>query len=72
MKKYRKKPVVVGVMRFGVSARSQRLCKEFIGNDWVDKVPIISPMHENKPGIRTLEGIMAIDVGEFIIKGVEG
>lgn len=73
--KARKKPVVVEVIQLRMhSARSYRKCKDFVGDSWVDhdEMPKASPMLESLPGIETLEGIMTISDGDYIIKGVNG
>lgn len=73
--KARKKPVIVDVMQFRMySTRIYRKCKEFVGDAWVDhdEMPRISPMLDSLPGIKTLEGIMTVSDGDYIIKGVNG
>lgn len=67
--KARKKPVEVEVIQLKmVSPRSYRKCKEFVGEKWVDH----DDMSNGLPGIRTLEGIMEISDGDYIIRGVHG
>ena len=71
--KYRKKPVVIEAMEYSqMSPRKHRLCREFVGDAWVEEVPRTSPMQDSKSGIRTLEGIMEVSTGDYIIKGVNG
>lgn len=73
--KARKKPIEVEVMQLKMhSARNYRKCKEFVGDTWVEpeKMSRVSPMMEPLPGIKTLEGIMEISDGDYIIKGVNG
>lgn len=63
--KYRKKPVVVDVIRFTLdSARSAR---DFCDGVLFDQSPF--PPWIN---IRTLEGTMRAELGDWIIKGVKG
>ena len=67
--KARKKPVVVEVVQLKMlSACSCRKCKEFVGEAWVDH----NNMPNGLPGIETLEGIMEISDGDYIIKGLQG
>lgn len=67
--KARKKPVTVEVVQLKMcSARSYRKCKEFVGEAWID----LHKMPNELPGIETLEGIMEISDGDYIIKGVQG
>lgn len=67
--KARKKPVVVEVLQLKMcSARSYRKCKDFVGKSWVDH----DNMPNGLPGIETLEGIMEVSDGDYIIKGVQG
>ncbi len=67
--KARKKPVTVEVVQLKMlSTRSYRKCKEFVGEVWVD----YDNMPNGLPGIETLEGIMEISDGDYIIKGVHG
>lgn len=67
--KARKKPVVVDVIRLKMcSTRSYRKCKEFVGKAWIDH----DRMPNGLPCIKTLEGIMEISDGDYIIKGVNG
>lgn len=74
--KARKKPVVVEVMQLKMcSARSYRKCKEFVGDAWIDHniMQKFNPrLTEPLPGIKTLEGIMIVSNGDYIIKGVNG
>lgn len=69
----RKKLAVVEVMQFRMySIRNYRKCKEFVGEAWVDhdEMPRVSPMLDSLPGIKTLEGVMTVSDGDYIIKGV--
>ena len=70
MKKYRKKPVVIEAIQFVDTTERIGEIQEFMGGitirvDYADKNnPIIK--------IDTLEGVMAANVGDYIIKGVKG
>ena len=69
MKKYRKKPVVIEAIQFVDTTERIGEIQEFMGGiirvDYADKNnPIIK--------IETLEGVMAANVGDYIIKGVKG
>lgn len=62
--KYRKKPVVIEAIKF-------------IGNDYGTLVALgslgLKPVIEdNRLVIETLEGVMSANVGDYIIKGVNG
>ena len=61
-KKYRKKPVVIEAIQF--DGDNMKECKEFIGNKYDNTL--------NYPNVTTLEGVMAVSIGDFIIKGVKG
>lgn len=61
--KYRKKPVVIEAIIF--DGENFQECKDFIGLDNIDNTLSI-------PHIVTLEGIMAVSVGDYIIKGIQG
>lgn len=68
--KYRKKPVVIDAIQFVDTAERIGEIQEFMGGitirvDYSDK---------NNPifKIDTLEGVMAANVGDYIIKGVKG
>lgn len=66
IKKYKKKPVVIEAMVWdGMSISKAR---EFCGKDQVD----IKGVYPGPFRIRTLEGIMIAEIGDYIIKGVEG
>ena len=61
--KYRKKPVVIDAMIFTVE--NYKECEAFIGKDNVDNTL-------SYPNIKTLEGVMRVSVGDYIIRGVQG
>jgi hypothetical protein len=63
MTKYRKKPVIVEAIQF--TNDNYKECESFIGEDDYDNTL-------NYPNIKTLEGIMRVSLGDFIIKGVNG
>ena len=68
--KYRKKPVVIDAIQFVDTVSRIGEIQEFMGGktirvDYADRNnPIIK--------IETLEGVMAANVGDYIIKGVKG
>lgn len=67
--KYRKIPVVIEAMKLRMhSSRSYRKCRLFVGDAWIDH----TEMPNELPGIKTLEGIMEVSNGDYIIKGVQG
>lgn len=64
--KYRKKPVIVEVMRF-TDATKDRVFNWVTCNksaEFFDGRPILK--------IQTLEGVMTVDIGDYVIKGVKG
>jgi len=68
MAKYRKKPVIIDAWEFdGGLDFSKTLPKEI-----KDAVDIIRLTQDNKLQIKTLEGNMLADIGDFIIKGIKG
>jgi hypothetical protein len=66
MAKYRKKPVVIEAEIY------KKGMEDGIGNKEVFNSPYISPFYEQRPYINTLEGIMYITEGDYIITGVKG
>lgn len=62
MGKYRKKPVVIDAVQF--DGDNFKECKDFIGDNFDNTL--------NYPNISTLEGVMRVSVGDFIIRGVSG
>lgn len=71
MAQYRKKPVVIEAFKYGYDARPDWFCDKVTSNDIVTYWD--EPMHENTYCIvKTLEGQMRGDYGDYIIKGVQG
>ena len=60
--KYRKKPVIIDAVLF--DGNNFKECEEFLCGNFDNTL--------NYPNIRTLNGIVSIDVGEYICKGVKG
>ena len=68
IKRYRKKPVVIRAIQF--NGHNWAECEDFIAGE-----PLMHPqwmMEYDHLDIRTLEGVMRADVGDYIIKGVMG
>lgn len=61
MNMYRKKPVVIEAVQFNGHNFSE--CKNFLDGNFDNTL--------NYPNIKTLEGIMTVSVGDFIIKGIK-
>lgn len=59
--KYRKKPVVVEVLKF--TGDNFEECKTFIEGNYDNTL--------NYPNIITLEGTMRVEVGSYIIRGIK-
>jgi hypothetical protein len=76
MAKYRKKPVVIEAFRMGMDARPDWFQDKVSSNDIVtlsddvDEGPF--SFRKTYCDIKTLEGTMRGDYGDFIIKGVQG
>lgn len=66
VKTYRKKPVEVQAMVW--DGRSISKAIKFCGKENLD----ITGKYPGKLKIKTLEGVMTADVGDYIIKGVNG
>lgn len=64
MTKYRKKPVVVEAFRYWIDNRPDWFCDEVTKNNIIT--------YETHCDIKTLEGVMRGEKGDYIIKGVKG
>ncbi|MEG0380555.1 MAG: hypothetical protein RR603_02515 [Kurthia sp.] len=76
MTKYRKKPVVIEAFRWTGGhdqTEDPEWINEAIGNNIV-RIKLAKNPHNEKPvmSIRTLEGVMTAQPGDFIIRGVQG
>ena len=81
-RKYRKKPVVIEAMRFGAYTEGMppAAWNDYRGGDvsrWLNAHGQECSVSQEDPGpayalIPTLEGVMRADIGDFIIKGVQG
>jgi hypothetical protein len=60
--KYRKKPVVIEALQFNGDNNIE--CETFIEGNYDNSLLY--------PNIKTLEGVMHVSKGDFIIKGVSG
>jgi len=63
IKKCRKRPIVHECLQF--TGDNYKECREFLGEDNYDNTL-------NYPNIKTLEGIMSVNKGSWILKGAEG
>ena len=79
MAKYRKKPVVIEAFRMGIDPRPDWFCDKVTTNEIItQRVGEIgqglSPFDHSKTYciIKTLEGEMKGNYGDYIIKGVQG
>ena len=70
MPKFRKKPVVVEAVQFGDSPDALRELKEFARRQDRDVTLVVT----NPPflTIKTLEGTMKANLGDWLIRGVKG
>lgn len=64
MPQFRKKPVVIEAVQFTGDNLDE--LREFVPAEWRDN-RVGQPL-----GIRTLEGVMTVSAGDWIIKGVKG
>jgi len=62
-KRYRKKPVVIEALRFTGTPGGIAAAEKFCGGCFFS---------DNQPRIMTLEGVMFVSEGDYIIKGVQG
>ena len=73
MPQYRKKPVVIEAMQINVSTEHKVIAWS---EGKVYASPVLEPDDDNPSGeywqIKTLEGIMTANPGDFIIKGIKG
>jgi len=69
MRKYRKKPAIIEAIQFFDDAETLSKISDFM-NDEI-RVDYKNP---SKPvlKIKTLEGVMSANIGDYIIKGVKG
>lgn len=67
--RYRKKPVVIEALKFLDDDTRVSELIEFTGGNFA---PYGNPEHYSCAKIRTLEGEMRADIGDYIIKGVNG
>lgn len=71
MGRYRKKPVVIDALQWDGAALSVPI-PDWFADPWMDKVIDRSPEDRSKLLIKTLEGVMTADAGDWIIRGVKG
>jgi hypothetical protein len=72
--RYRKKPVIIDAFQF-TGGPDQKEDPEWIVEAIKNKTVGVYSMNENgicKLEIQTLEGTMAANVGDYVIKGIEG
>lgn len=67
MPRYRKKPVEIEAMQFLGDYESVTAIHK-----WAGKTLLVWFMHSNKMNIPTLEGDMTANVGDWIIRGING
>ena len=68
--KYRKKPVIIDAFRLGVNCAPEWFSEKVLSEDIM--LIITSTGDVSRCSIKTLEGIMTAEAGDFIIKGVQG
>lgn len=69
-KLYRKLPVVIEAILWDGKIDTRNAIKDWIGDDKGEI--FVTDGEYNYPGIKTLEGVMRIRPGDYIIKGVQG
>lgn len=62
VKKYIKHPIPIEAIRW--TGFNEKELKEFVGDNFISK--------DDNVFIRTLEGDMLVEIGSYVIKGVEG
>jgi hypothetical protein len=73
MAQYRKKPVVIEAFKYGTDARPDWFMDKVTSNEIVTFVGIgLRDPSEYYCEIKTLEGTMQCNCGDYIIKGVQG
>lgn len=60
--KYRKKPVVIEAIQF--TGDNHKECKDFLEGNFDNTL--------SYPNIKTLNGVVSVEIGEFLCKGVKG
>ena len=70
MKKYRKKPVIIEAMKLKFNNINEVL--QWMGGESVSSAGFRGNFVEPYILIKTLEGVMTADGGDYIIKGVKG
>lgn len=77
--RYRKKPVEIRAFKFGVDPTPNWFCEEVIKNNIIlfdlgyeTENDILLSYLGKECEIKTLEGIMKANTGDYIIKGVKG
>ena len=70
MSTYRKKPVEVEALQW--RGMNHEEVRAFLGDDYVALSSKANPRGKSKIMIRTLEGAIYADVGDWIIRGVQG
>lgn len=73
MAKYRKKPVEIEAVKF--SGNNSLEIDEFTGGK-AKESPVLEPSEDNPTGqylqLKTLKGTIIVDLGDFIIKNING
>jgi len=73
MAQYRKKPVVIEAFKYGIDPRPDWFSDKVTSNQIITYVGTdVRDPSEYYCEIKTLEGIMRGDCGDYIIKGVQG
>lgn len=70
-KKYRKKPVVIEALQFDGTETSAYDLIDWIDQDAAGNDAVYDP-YDNSVGIKTLEGVMSVLPGDYVIRGVQG
>ena len=73
MAQYRKRPVVIEAFQYGIDNRPDWFCDKVTSNDIITHIGTdIKETQDYYCEIKTLEGIMTGQLGDFIIQGVSG
>jgi hypothetical protein len=66
IKQYRKKPVLISAVRWDGNINTRNFLTDWLGDSF------ITDGDYERPAIKTLEGTMRVNLGDYIIQGVQG
>ena len=72
MAQYRKKPVVIEAFQYGIDNRPDWFNEKVVTNEIMTFIGYQEKVEDYFCAIKTLEGVMKAEHGDYIIKGVLG